>query len=130
VQTSSKAAIKIGWPASLTGPLSSAAVWENRGVVTAVKQINAKGGIDGHKIDLITDDTEGDPTTAVSDVQSLIDVSHVNFIIGPVNSGEALATVPIVAKAGIPNIVTGTIDSLTNPTKYPLAYRTISTNKQ
>ena len=50
------------------------------------------------------------------------------FIIGPVNSGESLATVPIVAKAGMPNIVIGAIDELIDPKKYPRAFRVINTN--
>src|SRR4051812_37654165 len=57
-------------------------------------------------------------------------VDKVDFIIGPVNSGESLATVPIVAKAGIPNLIIGTIDELVDPQKFPLAFRAINTNKQ
>jgi branched-chain amino acid transport system substrate-binding protein len=34
-------------------------------------------------------------------------------LVGPVNSGEGLATTPIVARAGIPNIVIGSVDELT-----------------
>ncbi len=52
------------------------------------------------------------------------------FRIGPVNSGEALATVPSLSRAGVPNIVIGSLDELTNPAKYPLAFRTINTNTQ
>ncbi|MGX7706641.1 ABC transporter substrate-binding protein [Methylobacterium sp. Gmos1] len=122
--------IRIGWLSSLTGPLSSAAIAENQGVQFAIKEINAAGGIDGRPLELLTRDTAGEPTKAVNLAQQLLFSDKVQFIIGPVNSGESLATVPIVARAGIPNIVIGTIDELTDPKKYPLAFRAINTNRQ
>ncbi|MCF4129645.1 ABC transporter substrate-binding protein [Methylobacterium sp. SyP6R] len=122
--------IRIGWLSSLTGPLSSAAIAENQGVQFAIKEINAAGGIDGRPLELLTRDTAGEPTKAVNLAQQLLFSDKVQFVIGPVNSGESLATVPIVARAGIPNIVIGTIDELTDPKKYPLAFRAINTNRQ
>jgi branched-chain amino acid transport system substrate-binding protein len=122
--------IKIGWLSSMTGPLSSAALAENQGVQFAVEEINKAGGINGRKIELLTRDTAGDPTKAVSFAQQLAFSDKVHFIIGPVNSGEGLATTPIVARAGIPNIVIGAIDELTDPKKYPRAFRAINTNLQ
>jgi branched-chain amino acid transport system substrate-binding protein len=122
--------IRIGWLSSLTGPLSSAALAENQGVQFAVEEINAAGGINGRKLELITRDTSGEPTKAVNLAKQLAFVDKVDFIIGPVNSGESLATVPIVAKAGIPNLIIGTIDELVDPQKFPLAFRAINTNKQ
>jgi branched-chain amino acid transport system substrate-binding protein len=122
--------IKIGWLSSLSGPLSSAATAENQGVQFAVEEINKAGGINGRQIELLTRDTAGDPTKAVNFAQQLLFRDKVNFIIGPVNSGESLATGPIAAKAGVPNIVIGSIDELTDPKKFPLAFRPINTNTQ
>lgn len=122
--------VKIGWLSSLTGPLSSAAIAENQGVQLAVEEINAAGGILGRQIELLTRDTAGDPTKAVNFAQQLAFSDKVQFVIGPVNSGEGLATTPIVARAGVPNIVIGSIDALTDPKKYPRAFRVINTNTQ
>jgi branched-chain amino acid transport system substrate-binding protein len=122
--------IRIGWLSSLTGPLSSAAIAENQGVQFAVEEINSAGGINGRKLELITRDTGGEPTKAVNFAKQLVFVDKVHFVIGPVNSGESLATVPIVAKAGIPNLVIGTIDELTDAAKFPRAFRLINTNRQ
>ncbi len=122
--------VRIGWLSSLTGPLSSAAIAENQGVQFAVEEINAAGGIDGRKIELVTYDTQGDPTKAVNFAQRLAFVDKVHFVIGPVNSGESLATVPMLSKAGVPNLVIGTIDELVDPKKYPRAFRVINTNRQ
>lgn len=122
--------IRLGWLSSLTGPLSSAAIAENEGVKFAVDEVNKAGGVLGRKIELITYDTQGDPTKAVNFAQRLAFVDKVHFVIGPVNSGESLATVPIVARAGIPNLVIGSIDELVDPKKYPRAFRAINTNSQ
>ncbi|CAN5381669.1 ABC transporter substrate-binding protein [soil metagenome] len=122
--------VKIGWLSSLTGPLSSAAIAENQGVQLAVDEINKAGGILGKQIELLTRDTAGDPTKAVNFAQQLAFSDKVNFVIGPVNSGEGLATTPILARAGVPNIVVGSIDELTDAKKYPRAFRAINTNLQ
>jgi branched-chain amino acid transport system substrate-binding protein len=123
-------AIKIGWLSSLTGPLSSAAIAENQGVQFAVEEINAAGGILGRQIELLTRDTAGDPTKAVNFAQQLAFSDKVNFVIGPVNSGEGLATTPILSRAGVPTIVIGSVDALTDARKYPRAFRVINTNTQ
>jgi branched-chain amino acid transport system substrate-binding protein len=128
--SAAQSTLKLGWLSSLTGPLSSAAIAENQGVQFAVDEINKAGGINGQKIELITRDTAGDPTKAVNFAKQLIFVDKVSFIIGPVNSGESLATVPIVSKAEIPNLIIGTVDELVDPVKYPRAFRVINTNKQ
>jgi branched-chain amino acid transport system substrate-binding protein len=122
--------IRIGWLSSLTGPLSSAAIAENQGVQFAVEEINRSGGVLGRKLELITRDTASDPTKAVNFAKQLIFADKVHFVIGPVNSGESLATVPIVARAGIPNLVIGTVDELTDPKRFPRAFRVINTNRQ
>lgn len=122
--------IKVGWLSSLTGPLSSAAIAENQGVQLAVDEINKAGGILGRPIELLTRDTAGDPTKAVNFAQQLAFSDKVQFVIGPVNSGEGLAATPILARAGVPNIVIGAVDELTDVKKYPRAFRMINTNMQ
>ncbi|MGD9804026.1 MAG: ABC transporter substrate-binding protein [Hyphomicrobiaceae bacterium] len=126
----SKEPIRIGWLSSLTGPLSSAAIAENKGVQFAVDEINKGGGILGRPLELLTRDTAGEPTKAVNFANQLLHSDKVHFIIGPVNSGETLATVGVVAKAGIPNLIIGALESLTDPVKYPRAFRPIVTNGQ
>jgi branched-chain amino acid transport system substrate-binding protein len=122
--------VRIGWLSSLTGPLSSPALAQNQGVQLAVDEINAAGGILGRPVELLTRDTASDPTKAVNFAQQLAFSDKVHFIIGPVNSGEALATTPILARAGVPNLVIGAVDQLTDPSKYPRAFRVINTNMQ
>ena len=122
--------IRIGWLSSLTGPQSTSAIAENKGVEFAVEEINRAGGINGRKVELVVRDTVSDPTKAVNFAKQLIFEEKVSLIIGPVNSGESLATIPIVARAGVPNIIIGTVDELVDAEKYPRAFRPINTNRQ
>ncbi|MES1265489.1 MAG: ABC transporter substrate-binding protein, partial [Variovorax sp.] len=122
--------LKIGWLSSLTGPLSAAALAENEGVKLAVDEINKSGGVLGRQIELLTRDTAGDPTKAVNFAQQLAFSEKVQFVIGPVNSGEGLATTPVLARAGIPSIVISVVDELTDATKFPRAFRVVSTSQQ
>jgi branched-chain amino acid transport system substrate-binding protein len=122
--------IKIGWLAAMTGPSSAPTVGFNRGVMFAVDAINAAGGVKGRKIEVITRDTQGDPTKAVNATQELISQAKVHGLWGPVNSGEALATTPIMARAKMPNIHPCVVESLIDTTKFPNAFRMAPSNSQ
>jgi branched-chain amino acid transport system substrate-binding protein len=120
--------IKIGFLAAMTGPSSAPTIGFNRGVVFAVDAINAAGK--GRKIEVITRDTQGDPTKAVNATQELISQAKVHAIWGPLNSGEALATTPIMARAKMPDIHPCVVESLIDPVKFPNAFRLAPSNSQ
>jgi len=122
--------IKIGWLAAMTGPSSAPTIGFNRGVIFAADAINAAGGVKGRKIEIITRDTQGDPTKAVNATQELISQAKVHAIWGPVNSGEALATTPIMARAKMPDIHPCVVESLIDPAKFPNAFRMAPSNGQ
>ena len=56
-----------------------------------VEKINAAGGVNGRKIELIVKDTGGSPEKAVSLAKQLIEEEKVLAIIGPSTSGETMA---------------------------------------
>ena len=58
--------IRIGYLPALTGPSSSTGIGINRGIQLAVQEINAAGGVNGRLLELITRDTQSDPTKAVN----------------------------------------------------------------
>ena len=122
--------ILIGYLPALTGPSSSTGIGINRGVQLAVQEINAAGGIDGRQIELIVRDTQSEPTKAVNGAAELIHAHKVSVVLGPVNSGESLAVVPLLARANTPQIHPCWVDSLTDPKKYPMCFRNASTNQQ
>src|SRR5580704_4389765 len=122
--------IKIGYLPALTGPSSSTGVGINRGTVLAVDEINAAGGVDGRKLELIVRDTQSDPTKAVNAVAELTQRQKVALIWGPVNSGEALAATPLIERDKVPMIHPCWVDQLIDVKKYPMAFRNAPTNQQ
>src|ERR1700761_8191754 len=122
--------IKSGFLAAMTGPSSAPAIGFNRGVTFAADAINAAGGVKGRKIEIITRDTQGDPTKAVNATQEMISQLKVPAIWGPVNSGEALATTPIMARAKMPNLHPCVVETLIDTTKFPNAFRLAPSNSQ
>jgi len=122
--------IRIGWLAALTGASSAPGIGFNRGVVFAADTINAAGGVKGRKIEIITRDTQGDPTKAVNATQELISQLKVDAIWGPTNSGESLATTSIMARSKMPNVHPCVVDSLIDTKKYPNAFRLAPSNGQ
>ena len=122
--------LRIGWLAALTGPSSAPAIGFNRGVVFAAEAINAAGGVKGRKIEIVTRDTQGDPTKAVNATQELISSARVHAVWGPTNSGESLAVTPIMARSKMPNIHPCVVDSLIDPQKFANAFRISPSNTQ
>lgn len=122
--------IRIGWLAALTGPNSAPGIGFDRGVRFATEKLNAAGGAKGRKIEIITRDTQGDPSKAVNATQEMISSLKVDSIWGPTNSGESLAVTPIMARAGMPNMHPCVVDRLIDPKKYPNAFRISPSNSQ
>jgi branched-chain amino acid transport system substrate-binding protein len=122
--------IKIGYLPALTGPSSSTGIGINRGTVMAVDEINAAGGINGRKIELIVRDTQSDPTKAVNAVAELTQRQKVAIIFGPLNSGEALAATPLIARDKVPMLHPCWVDELIDVKKYPMSFRIAPTNTQ
>jgi branched-chain amino acid transport system substrate-binding protein len=122
--------IKIGYLPALTGPSSSTGVGINRGAMLAVEMINNAGGINGAKIELIVRDTQSDPTKAVNAVAELTKREKVALIWGPLNSGEALAATPLIARDKVPMLHPCWVDELIDVKKYPMAFRIAPTNTQ
>ena len=125
-----KEPILIGYLPALTGPSSSTGIGINRGTELAVKEINAAGGIDGRQIELIVRDTQSDPTKAVNGAAELSRSQKVSVVLGPVNSGESLAVVPLLARMNVPQVHPCWVDTLTDPKKYPMCFRNAPTNQQ
>ncbi|HXX80248.1 MAG TPA: ABC transporter substrate-binding protein [Thermodesulfovibrionales bacterium] len=86
-----KETVKIGAILAVTGPASNLGAPEARTLQMLVEDINAKGGINGHKIELIIKDSGSSPEKAVSFAKQLIEEEKVFAILGPSTSGETMA---------------------------------------
>lgn len=92
--------IKIGFVANLTGQTTSLAIGARNGVLMAVDDINASGGIRGRKIELIVKDDRFDPQAARNAVLALIQ-EDVAAIIGHIQSQMTIAGLPVANQARI-----------------------------
>ncbi|MEK7722911.1 MAG: ABC transporter substrate-binding protein [Acidobacteriota bacterium] len=103
--------IKVGIFADMTGQTASFGVSTLSGIKMAADEINAKGGINGRKIELILEDNQGLPENTKTVVQKLIKEKKVHALLGEVLSTNSLAAAPIAQAAKIPMIS----PSSTNP---------------
>ncbi len=82
--------VKIGAIFSVTGPAAFLGAPEAKTVKMFVDKVNAAGGINGQKIELVLKDSGGSPEKAVSFAKQLIQEEKVLAILGPSTSGETM----------------------------------------
>jgi branched-chain amino acid transport system substrate-binding protein len=93
----------VGVPMPETGPNAQAGSEIYNSELLAADQINAKGGVLGHKIQLYEQDTACEAQTGASADAKLVSLG-VQAFVGNYCSGAALPSEPIVARAGLPNL--------------------------
>ncbi len=98
--------IKIGVIQPLTGPLAFDGNADVKGAQLAAKEINARGGVLGRKVELVVEDGQCKPAESVGAAEKLIFRDKVPVIMGAFCSGATLAVMPIAEKNKIP-LVTG-----------------------
>ena len=105
-ESAAGADLKIGFTLSLTGGTDDYGKAARMGAQLALKEYNDKGGYQGQKVDAVIYDDETKPAKGVENVTRLITRDKVFAIVGPVNSGVALAIIDIAQKNQIPLIDT------------------------
>jgi len=98
------AQIKVGSVLSVTGPASFLGDPEKRTLDTYVDEINAKGGVNGQKLQLIIYDDGGDANNARTFATRLIEEDKVAAMVGGTTTGATLAMIPVFEEAQIPFI--------------------------
>ena len=83
--------IRVGAILAVTGPASFLGGPESRTLEMLAEDVNAKGGINGHKVELFIMDSGASPEKAVSFAKQLIEEKKVLAILGPSTSGETMA---------------------------------------
>ncbi|SYZ72534.1 conserved hypothetical protein [Candidatus Zixiibacteriota bacterium] len=96
--------ILIGEYSSLTGTTATFGQSTHRGILMAVNETNAAGGVLGKKIKLQTEDDQSKPEEAAMAVTKLISRDGVKAIIGEAASSRSLAAAPICQANHIPMI--------------------------
>ncbi|GAX88961.1 ABC transporter substrate-binding protein [Effusibacillus lacus] len=97
--------IKIGWYGPLTGPTATDGTHSRDAALLAVEQVNAAGGINGKKVELVAEDDQGKPEEALKAVQKLINSDKVVALVGGAYSGPSKTVAPKVQEAKIPMVV-------------------------
>jgi branched-chain amino acid transport system substrate-binding protein len=97
--------IKIGADGSLTGATANFGTGMKRGIEICLKEFNDAGGYQGRKVDIPVLDDQVKPEIAVANITRFLEQDKVISIIGPVNSGNALAFIPKTEEAEVPVIV-------------------------
>lgn len=104
--------IKIANIVELSGPGTTSGTNFRDGVMLAIKEINAAGGILGKKIEATTTDTQSNPGVAKGLTQKAID-QDVFAVFGPVFSGSIMVSMAETRRAEIPNFTGGEAAAIT-----------------
>jgi ABC-type branched-subunit amino acid transport system substrate-binding protein len=107
------AAYKIGVTFPLTGPLASVANEFIPGAQVAVDEINRKGGVKGHRLQLVAEDSQGTPQGGIAAMRKLVDVDGVQAII-TIYTNVVTAQMPLADQLHVPtmsNILTANLVS-------------------
>ncbi len=107
--------VKVGLDVPLTGAAAAIGHYLLWGAEIAVEEVNAQGGVQGKQVELLTRDDATNPERALLNVKELVEKERVVAILGPANSGNALAFIPYLQEKHVPNmILTASATTLTN----------------
>jgi branched-chain amino acid transport system substrate-binding protein len=98
--TMANAQIKIGVAGPITGPNAAFGAQLKNGVEQAVEDINAAGGINGQKLQMVVGDDVSDPKQGVS-VANKFAAEGVKMVVGHFNSGVSIPASDVYEEAGI-----------------------------
>ncbi len=94
--------ITFGQAAVLEGPASALGLGMQKGLQAAFDEVNAKGGVHGRKLKLISVNDGYEPDRAIAATKKLIEEDKVFALIGPVGTPTSAAAQPIATAAKVP----------------------------
>jgi branched-chain amino acid transport system substrate-binding protein len=127
---SAQAPVKVGLIFPYTGPIAVVGTDATRGFELHLAQIGGKAG--GREIQVLKEDTEFKPDIGLTKTRKLVERDRVDLLVGPVNSGVALAIRDYVTRQGIPLVIPVAFSKeITAPGKAsPWIFRVIETTDQ
>jgi branched-chain amino acid transport system substrate-binding protein len=106
--------VKVGVLLPLTGAQAKFGEIEKRSFEMAAEEINAKGGVNGKKIELLFEDDTGKPDVGRSGMEKLISREKVPVITGGYSSSVTAAAAPVAQRFQVPFVIcTGSADDIT-----------------
>jgi ABC-type branched-subunit amino acid transport system substrate-binding protein len=100
----SQAQILIGQTVGVTGAVAATVKESNTGAMLYLDAVNARGGIAGEKIELITLDDQFDTKLAAANAQKLIEERHVVALFMSRGTPHTEGLVPLLERHGVPLI--------------------------
>lgn len=100
----SASSIVIGQTGVFSGPVAEPALQYRAGAQIYFDEINAKGGIAGRKIKLVSYDDKFDPKLAAENTRRLIEEDKVFALFGYIGTGATVASIPKINEHRIPVI--------------------------
>jgi branched-chain amino acid transport system substrate-binding protein len=105
--------VKFAYVGEISGSIAVSGGNFRDGVILAVEELNARGGILKEKIDLTLYDTQTNPGVARAQMQKAID-GDPYVILGPIFSGNVKVTMQMLQQAEIPHFIGGEAAELTS----------------
>src|ERR1700733_11060213 len=96
--------ILFGQAAAMSGPSSALGLKMRQGILAAFAEVNAKGGVHGRKLELISRDDGYDPDRSVLQTVRLLNEDKIFALIGAVGTPTSLVTEPIARNENVPFI--------------------------
>ena len=91
----------IGITSDASGQYANSGASDRRGMLMAIKEFNARGGVLGREVKWVHIDTETNPATGSRVAERLVAREKVGFLIGAVSSGVANAISQVAQKYGV-----------------------------
>lgn len=113
--SSSAAPYRVGVLLGLTGSYAALGQPEQQAIDLYFKDLNKRGGIDGHKVVLVPLDSQSDEGTAVNQLRKLAVQDNVVAVLGPSSSGEGIALQPFTLSLKVPTIVLASDNTIVTP---------------
>jgi branched-chain amino acid transport system substrate-binding protein len=110
-----KAPYKIGALMDLTGAYAALGEDNQRAIKLFVENVNAKGGVNGHTLEMVYVDTASSESGAVNQLRKLATQDKVIGVVGPAASGEAIALKAIAQSLRIPVMTMGSSNQIITP---------------
>jgi branched-chain amino acid transport system substrate-binding protein len=118
---------KIGAAFPLTGPAQFLGEAERESMNMAMEEINAKGGVNGQKLEAVYVDTKGEVNAAISVVEKFINKDNIPFIL-TTDSNSAMGTMDITERAKVLHMTVARADGFTAK-GYRYCFRNQPTNQ-
>lgn len=113
--------IKVGLVTTLSGPFAQNGKDDHDGIKLYLEKIGYK--IAGRNVELLAEDEEASPSTALTKAKKLVELNKVHFLVGPLLASSGYAVAAYAESKRMPDIVFAASDDLTQRKKGKYIFR-------